>query len=139
MQDRQLYEQILGIASPWFVERVELKLEQGEVRVYLKHSEQAVWHCAECGRECPLQREASGERGEIPPAYHSSTLTEQGEHQTGLVQNVRTDVVRRGQRRLSSVAAGTHPSTSVGPTSMTRRLACATRVKIASRSSPSLP
>jgi transposase len=54
MQDRQLYEQILGIPSPWFVERVELKLEVGEVHVYLEHSQQAVWHCAECGRACPL-------------------------------------------------------------------------------------
>jgi transposase len=54
MQDRQLYEQILGIPAPWFVDRVELKLAEGEVQVYLKHSQQAVWHCAECGRECPL-------------------------------------------------------------------------------------
>ena len=54
MQDRQLYQQILGISAPWFVERVELKLEVEEVQVYLKHSEQAVWHCPECGCECPL-------------------------------------------------------------------------------------
>jgi transposase len=54
MQDRQLYEQILGIQSPWFVERVELKLECGEVDVYLEHRKEAVWHCPECGRECPL-------------------------------------------------------------------------------------
>lgn len=54
MQDRQLYEQILGIASPWFVDCVELKLDQGEVRVYLAHREDAVWCCPECGRECPL-------------------------------------------------------------------------------------
>ncbi len=38
MQDRQLYEQILGIRSPWYVERVELQLDQGKgtVRVYLE-------------------------------------------------------------------------------------------------------
>ena len=54
MQDRQLYEQILGIASPWFVDRVALKLAEGEVRVSLSHHEDAVWSCPECGRECPL-------------------------------------------------------------------------------------
>ena len=34
MQDRKLYEQILGIESPWYVERVELKLECGQVHVH---------------------------------------------------------------------------------------------------------
>jgi transposase len=49
MQDRQLYQQILGIAAPWHVERVELRLEQGEVHVYLEHEPLADWACAECG------------------------------------------------------------------------------------------
>ena len=40
MQDRQLYQQILGITSPWQVERVELALEEGEVRVFLEHDPQ---------------------------------------------------------------------------------------------------
>jgi transposase len=54
MQDRQLYKQILGIPSPWFAERVELKLAEGEVHVHLEHREQAAWRCAECDRECSL-------------------------------------------------------------------------------------
>jgi transposase len=54
MQDRQLYEQILGIARPWSVERVELRLEAGEVHVHLRHAEEAKWPCPECGRACPL-------------------------------------------------------------------------------------
>jgi len=58
MQDRQLYEQILGIGSPWFVERVELKLEDGEVRVHLAHRD-GPWPCPECGRECPLHDHAA--------------------------------------------------------------------------------
>jgi transposase len=52
VQDRQLYQQILGIASPWFVERVELKLESGEVHVHLAHANDASWKCSECGRDC---------------------------------------------------------------------------------------
>lgn len=54
MHDRQLYEQILGIASPWSVDQVELKLEAVEVHVHLTHREDAAWCCPECGRECPL-------------------------------------------------------------------------------------
>ena len=54
MQDRELYRQILGIESPWFVERVELELAKGEVRVYVDHSKDADWTCPECGRSCRL-------------------------------------------------------------------------------------
>jgi transposase len=54
MQDRQLYEQILGITAPWFVEQVELKLDDGEVHISLAHHDSARWLCPKCGRECPL-------------------------------------------------------------------------------------
>ena len=54
MQDRQLYQQILGIASPWFVDDVELRVEAEEVQVHLKHHQDAAWHCPECGRACPI-------------------------------------------------------------------------------------
>jgi len=54
MQDRQLYQQILGIVSPWFVSRVELDLEAGEVQVYLEHKKTVSWACPECGQACPL-------------------------------------------------------------------------------------
>jgi transposase len=53
MQDRDLYRQILGIESPWFVERVELQLEQGEIHVHLGHQE-TDWMCVECGQQCRL-------------------------------------------------------------------------------------
>lgn len=54
MRDRQLYAQILGITDPWFVERVELKLEHGEVHIYLGHPVAAQWACPECGTMCNL-------------------------------------------------------------------------------------
>lgn len=54
MQDHQLYQQILGISSPWHVERVELRLEEGEVHVYLAHADRHEWKCPECGSICPL-------------------------------------------------------------------------------------
>src|SRR5215831_13714939 len=56
MQDCQLYEQILGIRSPWYVERVELNLDKvpAAIRVYVKHQPIQVWPCAQCGQECAL-------------------------------------------------------------------------------------
>ena len=54
MRDRDLYSQILGIEKPWRVERVELKLNEGEVHVHLEHEAGAQWPCPECGRSCSL-------------------------------------------------------------------------------------
>jgi transposase len=58
MQDHQLYQQILGLSSPWRVARVELKLEEGEVHVHLDHDLQTIWHCPQCERACPLHDHA---------------------------------------------------------------------------------
>lgn len=52
MNDRKLYEQILGITSPWHVTSVELKLDVGEVLVYVEGSK-AAEICPECGRKRP--------------------------------------------------------------------------------------
>lgn len=62
MQDRKLYEQILGIESPWYVERVELKLECGQVHVHLEHTGEAIWECPQCGRACPLHDHTESRR-----------------------------------------------------------------------------
>lgn len=59
MQDRQLYEQILGIRSPWYVEHVDLKLDASEVHVQLAHHDHAKWCCPKCGQECPLHDHAA--------------------------------------------------------------------------------
>src|SRR5437867_2261371 len=62
MQDRELYRRILGIESPWYVERVDLKLAEGEVHVYLEHEDARPWACPECGAEAkPYDHQA--ERG----------------------------------------------------------------------------
>jgi transposase len=54
MQDQELYRRILGIEAPWQVDRVELKLTEGEVHVYLTHANHLDWACAECGALRPL-------------------------------------------------------------------------------------
>ena len=54
MQDRELYSQILGIREPWRVDRVDLKLTEGEVHIHLAHEVGAEWSCSECGQRCSL-------------------------------------------------------------------------------------
>ena len=54
MQDRELHRRILGIAAPWSVDRVELKLTEGEIHVYLEHQEQVNWICSKCGAPSQL-------------------------------------------------------------------------------------
>jgi transposase len=54
MNDRKLYEQILGIGDPWHVERVDLRLDSGEVLIYVEGTS-AAEVCPECGRRCPRQ------------------------------------------------------------------------------------
>ena len=57
MQDplsRDLYAAILGIRTPWSVQRVDLKLTEGEIHVFLEHREGLEWACPECGALCPL-------------------------------------------------------------------------------------
>lgn len=57
MQDppsRELYAAILGIRTPWSVQRVDLKLSEGEVHVFLEHGAGLEWPCPECGALCQL-------------------------------------------------------------------------------------
>src|SRR5260370_1910266 len=52
MNDRKLYEQILGITAPWQVELVELKLESGQILIRVEGSSAALL-CPESGERCP--------------------------------------------------------------------------------------
>ncbi len=51
MNDKKLYEQILGINSPWRVEHVDLKLGEGQIVIGVEGSTD-VEVCPECGRRC---------------------------------------------------------------------------------------
>lgn len=53
MQDRQLYAQILGVADPWRVDGVELRLAEGQVLVRIGRLESTPLACPVCGRACP--------------------------------------------------------------------------------------
>ena len=61
MQDRDLYQRILGIESPWYVESVDLRLTDGEIHVHLAHHKQESWPCPGCGAGCKLH-DHQGER-----------------------------------------------------------------------------
>ena len=48
MRDTQLYQQILGLADPWLVGRVELKTAEQRVDVFVEHRVGAQWNCPVC-------------------------------------------------------------------------------------------
>ena len=53
MRDKQLYSQILGIESPWFVSDVELSLQEQKVQVFIEHNGKKACKCSVCDTPCP--------------------------------------------------------------------------------------
>jgi transposase len=51
MQDKELYDHLLGLNAPWRVEHVELDPAAGEIRVHVEHLGGTQFCCPECGRE----------------------------------------------------------------------------------------
>jgi transposase len=51
MQDKELYQQILGIKAPWFVKDVKLEVASKTVKIILGHERGAKFTCSECGKE----------------------------------------------------------------------------------------
>lgn len=52
VKDHQLYQQILGIESPWKVSAVELQRDEQEVRVYVERTGRKGLSCPKCDRRC---------------------------------------------------------------------------------------
>lgn len=50
MKDTELYSQLLGLVAPWFVDRVELKMDEERVDVWVKHKRGLEWSCPQCER-----------------------------------------------------------------------------------------
>jgi len=50
MRDKTLYTQLLGIESPWQVSEVDLRLDEGEVDIYLERDASVPLVCPVCGR-----------------------------------------------------------------------------------------
>ena len=53
MQDRKLYEQLLGIHRPWRVREIDLQLEEGDVVVFVEHMPGERLTCPTCGATSP--------------------------------------------------------------------------------------
>lgn len=49
MKDTDLYQQVLGLSEPWFVVKVELKVKERRVDLYLEHRPLVGWPCPQCG------------------------------------------------------------------------------------------
>ena len=48
MQDRELYQELLGLGAPWAVSEVELRLEEQEILVRVEHPRGTKFLCPEC-------------------------------------------------------------------------------------------
>ncbi|MFN5732075.1 MAG: transposase family protein, partial [Planctomyces sp.] len=53
MQDRELYQEIPGLKSPWSVSQVTLNLEQQQVDVFVEHPSGTKFCCPECSEALP--------------------------------------------------------------------------------------
>lgn len=62
MQDKELYQQILGLLSPWSVSDVQLDHQAQEIRVRVEHPRGAKFCCPECGTELACHDHADERR-----------------------------------------------------------------------------
>lgn len=53
MRDRDLYAKLLGIEAPWSVSDVDVRLDDGEVEVFIEYASTARLACPTCGADCP--------------------------------------------------------------------------------------
>jgi transposase len=51
MESKELYQCLLGLSSPWTVERVELDMAKQRVDVHVEHPAATRFACPDCGRE----------------------------------------------------------------------------------------
>ena len=55
MDEKTLYAKLLGLTSPWGVEKVELKLTEGEIHVWVGLPPKQHWVCPDCLERAPIQ------------------------------------------------------------------------------------
>ncbi|MHB8152771.1 MAG: hypothetical protein ACYDGW_01915 [Vulcanimicrobiaceae bacterium] len=48
MQERQVFGRLLGVETPRQIQRVELRLEEDAVHVFLGHARGVRWSCPQC-------------------------------------------------------------------------------------------
>lgn len=48
MRDTELYQRVLGLSAPWSVSRVELKVNERQVDIWVEHRAGVKWRCPQC-------------------------------------------------------------------------------------------
>ena len=48
MEDKKLYEYLLGIKAPWSVSQIELDVKSKKVNVWVEHQQGVKWLCPKC-------------------------------------------------------------------------------------------
>lgn len=61
MNEKELYEQVLGLHGPWRVDSVEPRLAEGEILIHVSHGRGRL-PCPECGAPCPVHDHAEERR-----------------------------------------------------------------------------
>src|SRR5690606_29082048 len=103
MQDRELYQQILGLQSPWSVSGVELDAEAGEVRVRVEHPRGAKFSCPDCDRELACHDYAAERRWRQRGACrHGTVPLASGPRGTGPGHGVKTAPVPSAEKQSRS-------------------------------------
>lgn len=58
MRDTELYQRVLGLTEPWFVDRVELKVADKRVEIWIDHPPGQTWRCPQCQKSLPCRDHA---------------------------------------------------------------------------------
>lgn len=54
MDDKSLYAAILGVTNPWAVDKVDLRLAEGEIHVWVALPTHTLWVCPACHAAAPI-------------------------------------------------------------------------------------
>lgn len=74
MDSTELYRQLLGVVSPWTVQRVEMDVAGLSVDVYLTHRREASFACPRCGRACRVYDHLAERRWRHLDSCHFRTV-----------------------------------------------------------------
>jgi transposase len=74
MESTELYRQLLGVTTPWTVQRVEMDVHGLSVDVYLTHGGAVLFACPKCARACPVYDHLAERRWRHLDSCHFRTL-----------------------------------------------------------------
>lgn len=74
MDSTELYRQLLGVATPWTVQRVEMDVHGLSVDVFLTHASGSQFSCPKCGRLCSVYDHLAERRWRHLDSCHFRTV-----------------------------------------------------------------